>query len=66
MSAGTRDHRSACLTPTPRGMNERGQQLLEAHIRSLDPAELTARERLEAALGEPLARMLVSALQPRH
>lgn len=40
----------------------RGQQLLETHIRSLDPSEQTARERLERALGEPLAKKLVFAL----
>jgi len=47
-------------------MNERGPQLLEAHIRSFDPAEPTARERLEEALGEPLARKLIFALRPTH
>jgi hypothetical protein len=44
-------------------MNERGDQLLEAHIRSLDPGEATARERLADAIGEPLARRLVRALR---
>ena len=43
-------------------MNARGSQLLEAHIRSLDPAEPTAQERLEDAMGEKLARKLVFAL----
>jgi len=43
-------------------MNERGLQLLEAHLRSFDPGESTARERLDETLGEPLARKLVSAL----
>ena len=66
MSAGTRDHRSARRRPTLKGMNERGPQLLEAHIRSFDPAEPTARERLEEALGEPLARKLIFALRPTH
>ena len=33
-----------------------------AHLASLDPAEPRARERLEDALGEELARKLVSAL----
>jgi hypothetical protein len=45
-------------------MSERGQELLEAHIRSLDPAEPTARERLDAAIGEVLAWKLVFALRP--
>lgn len=43
-------------------MNERGPQLLEAHMRSFDPGEPTARKRLEEALGEPLAHKLVFAL----
>ena len=46
-------------------MNERGSQLLEAHIRSLDPDEQSARERLEDAMGESLARKLVFALALR-
>jgi hypothetical protein len=46
-------------------MNERGAQLLEAHIRSFDPGEPTARERLAAALGELLARQLLFALRLR-
>jgi uncharacterized protein (DUF1800 family) len=40
---------------------KRGLQLLEAHMRSLDPDEPTARERLERALGEPFARELLIA-----
>ncbi len=46
-------------------MNERGSHLLEIHLRSLDPAEPTARERLEEAMGESLARKLVFALALR-
>jgi hypothetical protein len=46
-------------------MSERGSQLLEAHIRSYDPGEATARERLEDAMGESLARKLVFALALR-
>jgi len=46
-------------------MSERGEELLEAHIRSLDPGEPTARERLEDAMGEALARKLVFALALR-
>ena len=38
MSAGSGDHRQACAEPTLNSMNERGSQLLEAHIRSLTPA----------------------------
>jgi hypothetical protein len=47
-------------------MNDRGSQLLEAHIRSFDPGVPTARERLSDAIGELLARMLVFALSPAH
>ena len=47
-------------------MKDRGSQLLEAHIRSFDPAEATARERLAEVLGEPLATKLLSALRPGH
>jgi hypothetical protein len=43
-------------------MNERGIHLLVAHIRHFDPSEPTARERLDDALGAPLARKLVFAL----
>ena len=46
-------------------MNERGLQLLEAHLRSLDLGEPTAHERLEAALGESFARQLLFALGPK-
>src|SRR5437868_14607578 len=47
------------------GMNavrKRGTALLLAHCASLDPASPTAKARLEDALGEALARKLVSAL----
>lgn len=43
---------------------QRGQRLLVAHLRSLDPASPTARDRLEAALGPQLARKLLFALTP--
>jgi hypothetical protein len=43
-------------------METRGSQLLIAHMRSLDPSEPSARERLEEALGEDLARQLVLVL----
>lgn len=41
---------------------KRGVALLAAHFRSLDPASTTARERLDAAVGPELARVLVFAL----
>jgi hypothetical protein len=66
MSAETGDHSKPRAGPTLNSMNERGDQLLEAHIRSLDPGEATARERLAAAIGEPLARRLVCALRSHY
>jgi hypothetical protein len=66
MMAGTGDQREARPRPTVKSMNERGSQLLEAHIRSFDPGEPTARERLMEALGESLARKLVFALRLSH
>jgi len=66
MSAGTGDQRQGPARSTLNSMKERGSQLLEAHIRSFDPAEATARERLAEALGEPLAKKLVSALRADH
>ena len=41
---------------------ERGVQLLKAHLESLNPEAVPARERLEAQLGNKLARKLVFAL----
>jgi len=43
-------------------MRKWGLQLLEAHIRSFDPDAPTARERLEAMLGEELTTQLLRAL----
>jgi hypothetical protein len=42
--------------------NHRGNALLLAHCRSLEPSRISARERLEEALGEELASKLVAAL----
>ena len=53
------------MVPTLNAMNDRGSPLLEAHIRSFEPSEPTARERLEEAMGESLARKLVFALAVR-
>ena len=64
MTAGTRDHRNVPARPTVISMTGRGSQLLEAHIRSLDPDEPNARERLAEALGEPFTRKLLFALCP--
>jgi hypothetical protein len=43
---------------------QRGARLLVAHLESLDPQAVQARERLEERLGNELARMLVFALAP--
>ena len=42
----------------------RGARLLVAHLQSLDPKALSARERLELQLGDELTRKLVFALAP--
>jgi hypothetical protein len=47
-------------------MSERGRELLEAHLRSFDPSEPTARERLVAAIGELLTWQLLFALRATH
>jgi hypothetical protein len=44
--------------------NQRGARLLAAHLESLDPQAVQARERLEERLGNELARKLVFALAP--
>ena len=40
----------------------RGVRLLAAHLQSLDPSTVQARERLDTELGDELARKLVFAL----
>jgi hypothetical protein len=40
----------------------RGVRLLAAHLQSLDPRTVQARERLDTQLGDELARKLVFAL----
>jgi len=42
----------------------RGSRLLAAHLQSLDPKTVPARQRLDAELGDALARKLVFALAP--
>ena len=42
----------------------RGARLLVAHLQSLDPKAMSARERLELQLGDELTRKLVFALAP--
>ncbi len=43
---------------------QRGARLLVAHLESLDPQAVQARERLDVRLGHELARKLVFALTP--
>ncbi len=47
-------------------MTPRAAQLLAAHLESLDPEAVPARERLEVQLGSELARMLLFALAPHR
>jgi hypothetical protein len=54
--------RPSCALPIPKAMRKRGLQLLEAHIRSFDPGVPTARERLEAELGEEFTQQLLRVL----
>lgn len=44
---------------------ERGARLLAAHLDSLDPEAVSARERLELQLGRELTRKLLFALAPQ-
>jgi hypothetical protein len=46
------------------GTSHRGARLLAAHLESLDPRAVPARERLDEQLGNELARKLVFALAP--
>ena len=50
----------------PQGVTHRGSRLLAAHLESFDPRAVQARERLEEALGNELARKLVFALAARQ
>ena len=43
---------------------QRGVRLLAAHLESLDPEAVPARERLEVEIGSELARKLLFALAP--
>ena len=47
-------------------LTNRGARLLAAHLESLDPRTVQARERLEAELGSELARKLLFALAPHR
>jgi hypothetical protein len=52
------------MTALAQHTNRRGARLLAAHLESLDPWALSARERLEGKLGHELSRKLVFALAP--
>jgi hypothetical protein len=52
------------MTVLTRYRTRRGARLLAAHLESLDPQAVPARDRLEAKLGHELARKLVFALAP--
>ncbi|HEU5477871.1 MAG TPA: hypothetical protein VFU64_08630 [Gaiellaceae bacterium] len=51
---------------SPQATTHRGARLLAAHLESLDPQTVQARERLELELGSELARKLVFALAPHR
>lgn len=48
------------------GTTDRGARLLAAHLESLDPRAVPARERLDEQLGNELAHKLVFALAPHR
>ena len=51
----------AFARPIQNAMTKHGLELLAAHLRSFDPGEPTARERLERELGAPLVQQLFVA-----
>jgi len=53
------------MNTEPQGVENRGLKLLAAHLESLDPETVTARDRLDRQLGHELARKLVFALAAR-
>ena len=52
------------MNTVPHPLTHRGARLLAAHLESLDPEAVQARERLEQELGGELAHKLVFALTP--
>jgi hypothetical protein len=54
------------MTVLSQEITRRGARLLAAHVESLDPHALSARERLEGELGHELTRKLVFALAPQR
>jgi hypothetical protein len=53
------------MIETAQGTAYRGARLLAAHLESLDPQAVSARERLDERLGNELAHKLVFALAPQ-
>ena len=54
------------MNTVPQPLTHRGALLLAAHLESLDPEAVQARERLELELGNELTRKLVFALTPHR
>ena len=52
------------MTVLAQTRTQRGVRLLAAHLESLDPEAVPARERLEVEIGTELARKLLFALAP--
>ncbi len=52
------------MTVLAQTRTQRGVRLLSAHLDSLDPDAVSARERLEDEIGIELARKLLFALAP--
>jgi hypothetical protein len=53
------------MNTVPQGVKRWGLVLLAAHLESLDPGAVTARDRLILQLGDELSRKLVFALATR-
>jgi hypothetical protein len=52
------------MTVLAQTRTQRGVRLLAAHLESLDPEAVPARERLEVEIGSELIRKLLFALAP--
>jgi hypothetical protein len=52
------------MTVLAQTRTQRGVRLLAAHLESLDPEAVPARERLEVEIGTELTRKLLFALAP--
>jgi len=54
------------MTVLAQTRSQRGVRLLAAHLESLDPKAVPARERLEVEIGSELTRKLLFALAPNR